>query len=114
MSTNSECEFIQTEPDKWYYVLEMRSYADDDDDEDSSYRDNADWRDNAESRGPFATFEAAEKHLGQNYANPGGFSVSELPEGVEALDLTKDPIMSKLIAEAVPANPPRRGLGYFR
>lgn len=104
MSTNSSCELIQTEADKWYYVLE-----------DYNAPKNAwDWRKNASACGPFKTKDAAKEHLHDNHANPGGNSTYNLPEGVEKLDLSKDAVLAKLIAEAVPANPPRRNSGYFR
>lgn len=90
MSTNSECEFIQVEPTKWFYILE-----------DYSAPKNAwDWREHATCYGPFPTEDAADAHLRRNHANPGGATVSELPPGVTSLDLTKDETLARLIKEA--------------
>ena len=86
MSTNNECEFIEVQPGVWYYILE-----------DYGAPKNAwDWRDDAEAYGPFDTFEAAYEHLGNNHANPGGFSRIHYTEGRKS-----DETEQKLIDSAV-------------
>jgi hypothetical protein len=90
MSTNSNCEFIQVKTDKWFYVLE-----------DYNAPKNAwDWREYAVAYGPFGTEDKAHDHLDNNHANPGGWNVKSLPEGVSELDISKDEILTRLIAEA--------------
>lgn len=90
MSTNSECAFIEVAKGKWYYLLE-----------DYDAPKNAwDWRDHASAYGPFATEEAADQHLRDNHANPGGSWTRPLPEGVDALDMSKDETLAKLIQSA--------------
>lgn len=90
MSTNSECLFIQVKSDQWYYVLE-----------DYNAPKNAwDWREYATAYGPFRTEDAANGHLCDNHANPGGSTTQELPEGVAVLDLSKDEVLRRLIDEA--------------
>lgn len=99
MSTNSNCAFIQIATDKWYYLLEDSGNPDDEDEQEE--RANAwDWRENASAYGPFQTLDAAEKHLDENHANPGGDSVSPLSPGEVSLDMSKDPVLAKLINEA--------------
>lgn len=90
MSTNSNCQFIQTEPEKWFYVLE-HSHAP---------KNSWDWREHASCYGPFESEEKADEHLRDNHANPGGCEVCELPPGIEKLDLSKDEVLQRLINEA--------------
>lgn len=101
MSTNSECLFIQIKPDQWFYVLE-----------DYNAPKNAwDWREHATAYGPFPTEAAADEHLCDNHANPGGSSTDELPEGITERDLSKDDVLRKLI-EAAPQLT-RRNRGHW-
>lgn len=100
MSTNSECRFLVYQ-NQWYYLLE----------DSCAPKNSWDWREYAKAYGPFASMGLADKHLSDNHANPGGFSVDET--NIETLT---DPVMIKLIADA-PANtmPPRRdNLSGFR
>jgi hypothetical protein len=97
MSTNSECEFIQVKGDEWFYVLEH--YRCDDEDDDGWY-DHGDWRLNATAYGPFASQEKADEHLDEKHPNPGGSSTQALPDGVDELDLSKDPMLERLIVAA--------------
>ena len=64
MSTGADCHFVEKELGKWYYKIQRWPYGE--------------WPEYDE-HGPFPTFAAADRHLGENYANPGGFSVSEFP-----------------------------------
>lgn len=64
-STGLECEFIEPEPGKWYYVLE----------DDFGSKNAWDWREEARAFGPFASQEEAHRHLSDNHANPGGYNV---------------------------------------
>lgn len=73
MSTGLECEFIQTKPDEWFYLLENWT----------SPKGGWDWRDDCNLYGPFPTFDVANEHLRDNHANPGGYNVSELEPGAE-------------------------------
>lgn len=84
MSTNSECQFIEVEPGKWFYALE---------DYDSPR--NSYWLEHATAYGPFATEEEAIKHLRDNHANPGGHSSMSYHEGLQLSDEWK-----RLIEEA--------------
>jgi len=65
MSTNSECDFIEVEPNVWYYFLEDYNAP----------RNAWDWLEYACAYGPFTSFEAAHKDLGDNHANPGGYGM---------------------------------------
>ena len=64
MSTGAECKFYEKESGKWYYDLQRWPYG-----ECLDY----------DTHGPFSTFKAADDHLRDNYANPGGYSVKALP-----------------------------------
>lgn len=90
MSTNQECEFVERAPGEWFYLLEFGE-------------DNFNWREEAYCHGPFSTEEEARKHLGENYANPGGSWTT--PH--EAFKLTND--YEKAFARAMPATPSYRG-----
>lgn len=90
MSTNCECQFLQVEQDKWYYILER----------DHVRGNMGDWRDNADCYGPFKVLDAAEKHLGDNHANPGGWWTQELAAGVDKRDLSTDDVLRGLIEGA--------------
>ena len=60
MSTGAECYFTEAEPGRWAYSLQRWPYGDSDD---------------YDSFGPFGSFAAANAHLRNNHANPGGYSV---------------------------------------
>lgn len=60
MSTLADCKFIEVEPGKWIYKIQDWPYGE--------------WPE-YETNGPFNSYSAAEKHLDENYANPGGHSV---------------------------------------
>ena len=66
MSTGLECEFIEPQPGRWFYVLEDWS----------SPKGAWDWREYASAYGPFASQESARDHLQRHHANPGGWRVS--------------------------------------
>lgn len=90
MSTNSNCDIVEESPGRWFYILE-----------DYDAPKNAwDWREYASAYGPFQSDEAAEKHLYDNHANPGGTSTSPLPSGLDKLDLSKDDVLRRLIESA--------------
>lgn len=97
MSTNSECLFVQTKPNEWFYVLEQRSAP----------KNAWDWREYADAYGPFATEDEASEHLRNNHANPGGSCTEPLPEGVLERNMDDDNVLRDLIAEA-PRNTRRR------
>lgn len=63
MSTGLNCAFLST-AGKHYYLLE--SY--------DAPRNAYDWHEFATAYGPFASAGAAERHLGANHANPGGWT----------------------------------------
>lgn len=90
MSTNSNCLFVQTKPNEWFYVLEDRNAP----------KNTCDWREFATGYGPFETEEAADEHLRDNHPNPGGSETEYLPAGMESLDLSKDKVLQKLLADA--------------
>jgi hypothetical protein len=79
MSTNSECAFIERKPGEWFYILE-----------DYHAPKNAwDWREYATAYGPFPTEEAAQQHLFDNHANPGGASITPYQDGYVEDDVAK-------------------------
>ena len=90
MSTNSECLFVQKSTDAWFYILE------------SPFKDGGgwDWRNTADAYGPFATEDAAQEHLRDNHANPGGYNVQPLAEGMTEIDLSNDDVLKRLLDEA--------------
>ena len=61
MSTGAECIFKETEPGKWQYWIQDWPYGE--------------WPE-GQINGPFNSFEEAREHLGNNYANPGGWNVN--------------------------------------
>lgn len=67
MSTGLECIFVETEPNIWFYILE--NYG--------APKMAWDWLDYATAYGPFDSFDKAYNHLGNNHANPGGYSQME-------------------------------------
>jgi hypothetical protein len=71
MSTGFECAFDEELDGSWTYTLQdwdcpVGAWS---------------WRDYATTYGPFPTLEAAQKHLGDNHANPGGYSVNRRGKG---------------------------------
>jgi hypothetical protein len=97
MSTNSECEFIEPVKDKWYYILE-----------DYHAPKNAwDWHEHATAYGPFPTEDAAKQHLGDNHANPGGWSVQSFDPAYKP-----SATLQKLLDKAV--KPTRSTFGSMR
>jgi hypothetical protein len=58
VSTGADCTFTETSPGVWEYEIQRWPYGE--------------W-DEYDTHGPFSSFEAAEKHLEANYANPGGY-----------------------------------------
>jgi len=104
MSSGLECQFIEIRKHRWYYLLE-----------DSFAPTGAwDWREYAKAYGPFVNYEAADEHLVENHSNPGGHSISALPEGKEELDLARAPTLAKLIAEATSPASMRQQRHRFR
>jgi hypothetical protein len=91
MSTGLECQIIEVKRGVWYYVLESGFGP----------KNAWDWREHAAAHGPFASSEGAETHLGENHANPGGWTGLPLEEGVAELDLSRDEVLHGLIASAV-------------
>jgi hypothetical protein len=65
VSTGAECRFTEVEPGRWSYWLQDWPYGD--------------WPDGS-TYGPFGSFAKAEKHLSENHANPGGYSLKCLTE----------------------------------
>jgi hypothetical protein len=106
MSTGLECNFVEVEPNKWYYLLQQSNCP----------VQCWDWREHADCYGPFTTFDLAQRHLDDNHANPGGYSRE--PYSPER---KLDGVMQRLIAAAIPATPRgntrlndgMRGLGGF-
>jgi hypothetical protein len=64
MSTGAECIFYEKEPRAWYYDLQQWPYGE--------------WPE-FDTFGPFPTWRQAYKHLDDNHANPGGYSIHPLP-----------------------------------
>lgn len=90
MSSGLECQIIQVEQNKWFYLLQDWDCP----------RGAWDWREYATAYGPFPDSDAAHVHLQENHANPGGHWLLPLDPGVERLDLSKDETLAKLIAKA--------------
>jgi hypothetical protein len=80
MSTNLNCEFVEIEPSKWYYLLE---------DWDAP-KMAWDWYEYATAYGPFASQEKAREHLQRHHANPGGWGVCPFQEGFELKGTLKE------------------------
>lgn len=85
MSTGSECEFIEVEPDEWYYILEHMHAP----------KNAGDWRDYATGYGPFRSRQTANIHLCDHHANPGGHSVQPYVDGFKP-----DATLAELIRDA--------------
>lgn len=85
MSTGLECNFVEWEPGKWYYVLE----------DDDAPKNAWDWMEYATAYGPFSSFDAAYDHLDNNHPNPGGYSEHSYHESIK-----ENNTLAKLIAEA--------------
>lgn len=96
MSTGLNCQFIEPEPGRWFYLLEDWS----------SPKGAWDWREFATAYGPFDSFEEAHEHLRENHANPGGYSI------VEHGEYQTEEVLEQLVAEA--RRPQPRYLGGWR
>lgn len=97
MSTNSNCNFYDVGR-KWFYLLE-----------DSDTPKNAfDWRENARAYGPFPSEEAADDHLIENHANPGGTC------NCGAVDLAKDDVLRSAIESAISPRASQRNVARLR
>lgn len=70
MSTGLECVIEEKEPGRWFYVLERWDAP----------KNAWDWREHADTYGPFASDEAAIDHLRDNHPNPGGYGVIPYPQ----------------------------------
>lgn len=70
MSTGLECEFIEYEPGRWYYILQNWDCP----------RMCWDWHEYATAYGPFTTEEEADQHLRDTQPNPGGSSTQAYDE----------------------------------
>lgn len=64
MSTGLNCMYFEDANGKWYYVLERGCAP----------KEAWDWTEYADVVGPFVSFDAANKYLHENNANPGGYS----------------------------------------
>ena len=94
MSTNSNCNFYDV-GGKWFYLLE-----------DQDAPKNAwDWREHSRAYGPFTSEEAADQHLSDNHANPGG------TQTIGAVDLATDDVLRRAIEAAIS---PRASQRSFR
>ena len=65
MSTGADCQFVERKPGKWWYELQRYPYG---------------ATEEYDEFGPFKSLEAAEKHLHDNHANPGGAMISYYEE----------------------------------
>lgn len=65
MSTNSECQHLEYQPDQWFLFLE-----------DKSCGQRWDWREAAHCHGPFPTEELSDAYLRKHYPNPGGGEIT--------------------------------------
>lgn len=71
MSTGLNCEYFEAKQGSWYYVLEHYNAP----------KNAWDWTENADVVGPFGSMDAADKHLHENNANPGGFGETAWRDG---------------------------------
>ena len=62
MSTGLNCEILEPTPGEWFYILEHYNAP----------KNAWDWHDHATAYGPFPSQAAADRHLSDNHANPGG------------------------------------------
>ena len=96
VSTGLNCVFIEVKATaaapsgEWFYILE----------DGSAPKQSWDWREYATAYGPFIDKENTREHLRRNHANPGGYSVSACTRA----DVDKDPILKKLLADALLEN----------
>src|SRR5690554_5376739 len=70
-STGQDCRFIEEQPGEWYYELE-------------------DWGGEYTQYGPFKSLEEGERHLRDNHANPGGWSVHYYDEKLGSRKVAHD------------------------
>lgn len=61
MSTGADCQIYEKIPGKWYYDLQCYPYG---------------ASEEYVTEGPFPSERAAERHLSDNHANPGGWVVT--------------------------------------
>lgn len=65
MSSGADCSFFEETAGNWFYEIQCYPYGDNED---------------FDKHGPFSTFRQAERHLDRHYQNPGGYSISALPD----------------------------------
>ncbi|MFE3268894.1 hypothetical protein [Streptomyces sp. NPDC059215] len=85
MSTGLECEFIEVNPGRWYYVLENWD----------ALKGAFDWREHSTAYGPFVSHDSAADHLDREHANPGGYEISRYTDGFEP-----DAVLAALLADS--------------
>lgn len=71
MSTGCNCMFFEQKKGVWFYTLEHYNAP----------KNSWDWTEYADTFGPFGSFDAADAHLSQNHANPGGYNRIDWREG---------------------------------
>jgi hypothetical protein len=61
-----DCHFTEKKPGEWHYSIQV------------DYDPNEPY----DKKGPFSSFDAAERHLNRHYGNPGGYSVQHYEPSV--------------------------------
>ena len=92
MSSGLECELIEWEPNRWYYLLQRWDAP----------AQEWDWREHADCYGSFPSEDAATAHLSANHQNPGGYGITRYEEGHAD---RHDPVMAERIVEAEARRP---------
>lgn len=85
-----ECEFVEVEVGRWYYILQQENAP----------PSTWDWREHAKAFGPFTSVEDACEHLSSHYRFSDRPPVFPLPVGAFHADLNGDRVLKSLVAHA--------------
>jgi hypothetical protein len=97
MSTGLECVFYEIEAKgEHFYILQNWDCP----------KGAYNWMEYAKAYGPFKSFDAADQHLSDNHANPGGFWRRKYTEG-------SSETVDRLLAEARQRPTERPSSGYY-
>ncbi len=82
--SSANCEFIETKPGEWHYLIEG-----------CGFRNPIDWREESKAFGPFPTLARARRHLRDHHGNPDG------PYVIPNKDFQPDEVTTRLLKDAV-------------
>lgn len=92
MSTGCECNIVEVEPGKWYYIIEDYQAP----------KNSWDWREFATMWGPFESEDKAYLSCRDTHGNPGGYTLTR------HVEYKPDKTAEKLLVECKARQTPQR------